>query len=111
MKNSYETIEEAYKALKPELVRYAKKKLNQKEDAEDVVGDAFICAIKYTQGKKDARISKFVLYKEVQKESYKRNKLNRELSIETLQETGNGFIESESVDSWYNDGSFGSGSD
>lgn len=90
---AFNTLEEAYKALVPSLVSYASKHIYNKDYAIDAVQDAFVKAQIYLSKHPGARISGFLLKREVIRACRRLNKYSIEVPMD-FSASGLGNVES-----------------
>ena len=76
---TFNTLEEAYKALVPSLVSYASKHIYNRDYAIDAVQDAFVKAQIYLNKRPTARVSGFLLKREVIRACRRLNRYSVEL--------------------------------
>lgn len=76
---TYKTLTEAYSAKVDGMVIYATRKLYRKEDAMDVVHDAYVKALEYHEKNRRAVISSFILDRELDRAIRRANKTSVEM--------------------------------
>lgn len=86
--STFNTLEEAYRALVPSLVAYASKHIYNKSYALDAVHDAFVKAQIYLKKpkNKDKKISGFLLQRETIRACRRINKRSVELPVDFTNE-------------------------
>lgn len=85
----YITVEEAYNELVKPLTKYAERRVYSIDRALEAVQDAFVKAVEYKQKKPEAKISRYVLYRQTARACKKINQQAKELSWSEEQITQN----------------------
>src|SRR5579859_318944 len=85
-KKTYTSIDEAYRDLFPELVRYARRHLIRDVYAEDCVHDAFEKLLVYRVANPETKIDRFIMYKETMRACRRKNRRS-----DILMDLSNGF--------------------
>src|SRR6185436_8148745 len=76
----YQSVEEAYNELVKSLTYYATKHVYSVDRALDAVQDAFVKTVEYKQKRPEAKLSKFILYREVARACRRINQEHKEIS-------------------------------
>lgn len=79
MKKSFDTLDEAYKELVVPLTQFAKKHLANKDLAIDAVHDAFGKALEHVAKHPEARIRRYLMYRETIRACRRMNQKNHQL--------------------------------
>lgn len=69
----FQTIDEAYKACYKKYVAYAHGRLANKNEAEDVVQDAFAYSLKYSNEHPHKNVLEYLIFKEIQRNCRRKN--------------------------------------